>query len=217
MPQHDEPALFIMRALQAADRAFFANVFNDQRLTKAQKYIARKLLREPTWRPLCELAMNGVTSFEGALILSASGLIERSSFTVRAGHARGLSVNAIELSGEGSMRFQEYYLISGNEELSDFSSDLVNCFTDYAAIDYGAGLVAARSAVEGALHFDDWELLSKLREIPDGKPVFISPPEYEYCIDRDEYLGYSSDWVIGRSGCEIIDLSQSNEKYAKGN
>lgn len=207
MDYHDEPPLFIMRAVQAADRAFFENVMNEKRLTSAETCMARKVLRDPTWRPLCELAMNGVTTFEGALILKACGLVQKSPFIVRSGHERGTPVAGVDFSDEGRVRVEDYLIASDNEALASFSAKLAGSVTDYAAIDTGAGLVATRSALEGALQFDDWELLSRLRHIPDGGPLFPSPPENKDCLDRDEYFEYLNEWTVERYGWEIMDLT----------
>lgn len=209
MQTYDEPLLNIPRAMQSADRAFFENVFDNKGLTEAEVYLTKQMLRDPLWRPLCELAMNGVTSLDGALMLRASGLVERRAFTVRAGYARGTPVAGIDLSENGRVQFEEYFGAADDDAVATFKRNLVSSTMAYFAIDMGAGLVATQSAIEGALQFDDWELLSRLRNILDGGPLFLSCPQYEDCIDREEYVEYLSEGDGTRAGVEIIDLSQS--------
>lgn len=77
--------LSIIEATKMAHHAFHKNLFLGSDLSPAEKKRALSVIQDPIWRPLCELEVNGATSYEGALLLLSFELIRVTPFLVRQG------------------------------------------------------------------------------------------------------------------------------------
>ena len=199
----------VKQAVTAAHAEFCKNVFLNSPLTDTERHLTRKLLADPLWRPLCELEVNGATSVEGGLMLMASGLIENRPFIIRGGPAKGSTVAAVDLTERGMAQFSHYCGENGTDDKQDFMSSLIDSLQAYAAIDFGSGLIATRSMIEGAIDFDDWDLLKRLKQIPYDAPLLSGslPPTKNVRAPRRNYLQYVAGWDGVRTGSEIISLS----------
>ncbi len=209
MQPTSEVIISVQQAVAAAHAAFFKTVFSESSLTDAEQHLARKLLADPMWRPLCELVVNGVTSYEGGLVLKACDLVQNMPFVVRGGPATGTTVTAVELNNNGVAQFSAYCDGPGTNEKQDFHYSLIDALRAYAAIDSGSGLIAKRSAIEGALEFDDWDLLKRLKHLPYGSPMFrdysLLPGDAR--VPRGEYFQYVASWDGDRTGTDIVALT----------
>lgn len=206
------PRLNIKAAVCSSHEIFMRTVFQNTRLSAVEKKIALSFLTDPVWRPLCELKVNGLTSYEGALILMGAKLVVNDVFFVRKADYTGLSVVTCDLSREGNDQFDRYFGIHTGEKRANFTFEIFASFQEYAAIDTGAGLVASRSALESAIEFDDWEILKRLRDLPTGHYSFKGqqcenplPPEF-----RADYMEFYSSWENMRTGSQVIDLAATS-------
>lgn len=199
----------VMQAVTAAHAEFFKEVFSDSPLTDIDQHDARKVLADPLWRPLCELEVNSATSVEGGLMLMASGLIENKPLIIQKGPAKGSTVACVELTETGMVKFSNYLGGYGTDELHDFMCSLIDSLRAYAAIDFGSGLVATRYMIEGAIDFDDWDLLKRLKHIPYDTPLFSgsSLPTSNAQVPSREYIEHVAGWDGVRAGSDIISLS----------
>lgn len=148
---------------------------------------------------------NGFTSYEGALLLHSLGLIRKAHFRVRSGVAVGRFVECVDITEKGSEYFADFCRQDGGEGLR---GQLIDALQSYAAIDSGAGIVATRSAFEGALEHDDWDMMERLRCLDDGPFMFLGvSPEYRMpSSERGDYLELSTSWDGARAGAELIRL-----------
>ena len=196
--------------VEAATLAFSSycdRLFHNSSLSEPEKGRALRVILDPFWRPLCELEVNGSTSFEGALILLGAKLVEEDRFMVRTGLAGGQSVEVIDLTEAGMQLFSDYARIVKNSDWAE--PNLIDSLRSYAAIDTGAGIVSSRSLAEAAIENDDWVMLNRMRSITTGQFMFRSfEDELELLEDeRMEYLENSVDWGEKRLGAQFIRLS----------
>ncbi|MAM00286.1 MAG: hypothetical protein CL583_17745 [Alteromonadaceae bacterium] len=197
---------------EAATLAFSSyceKLFHHSSLSESEKGRALRVILDPFWRPLCELEVNGSTSFEGALILLGAKLVKEDAFMVRTGPAVGHSVEVIDLTEAGVQLFSDYARIVKN---SDWQPDLIDSLRSYSAIDTGAGIVSSRSLTEAAIENDDWVMLNRMRSISNGQFMLQSfGGGLELLEDeRMEYLENSIDWGEKRLGAQFIRLSKCN-------
>lgn len=166
---------------------------------------AAQIFAEPALLPLCELALNGATAYEGAVYLRQEGYAERSSFTVRRGPLAGISIVAFDLTAAGRDAFAD--LLEMKQDI--FDDGLMGHFQSYCVIDQGSGIVASRSLIEAALEIGDGALIERLAD--PAQPVHagqgLSLPTRIDASQRAEAL---TKWVSqegdDRSGAAILDL-----------
>lgn len=199
------PALSIIEATRSSYVHFHDNLFLNSNLSSTDQKRARNIIADPFWRPLCELEVNGSTTYEGALLLLSSKFIRPATFRVRRGQAAGTFVECVDFTDAGSQVFQDY---AGSEDGDELRGRLINSLMCYAAVDAGNGIVARRSAIEGAIEIDDDEYLLKLRAITSGRYSFSG---YEAGLsatvaERFETLEFVTGWDGERTGAEIIQL-----------
>jgi hypothetical protein len=197
--------LSIIEATKNSHSKFWNNLFLNSALSPTERKRAQNIISDPFWRPLCELEVNGATTYEGALLLFSSNLIRPTSFRVRRGNSAGSFVECVDFTDAGLQLFNEY---AGHEGDDSLREKLINSLMCYAAMDLGNGIVARRSAVEGAIEIDDDEFLSRLRSITAGSYAFSG---FEAGLsatleERFEILQYVTGWDGERTGAEIICL-----------
>lgn len=202
---HPPLALSIIEATKNSHTHFWNNLFINSELSLTEQKRALNVISDPFWRPLCELEVNGSTTYEGALLLLSSNLIRPTSFRVRRGNAAGSFVECVDFTDAGMQLFNEY---AGHECGDSLREKLINSLMCYAAMDLGNGIVARRSAVEGAIEIDDDEFLSRLRSVTVGSYPFSG---FEAGLsatseERFEILQYVTGWDGERTGAEIIRL-----------
>ena len=207
MTEAFRPAVLIAEAVQCSHDRFYASAFSGSDLTIAEQKKAMRYLEDPFWRPLCELELNGATSFEGALLLLATKFIDCSTFRVRHGPAIGSYIQSIDFTDSGLAQFQYYA-----DEQTDavLKEKVLNSLMSYSVIDKGSGVVARRCAIEAAVENHDWDFLNRLRSIPNGIPQFQITNAEENLTEeeRSEYLKFVSGWEGQRSGARIVDLKR---------
>ena len=211
MPDFMHPAICIVDALTHARDAYDAAVFSGSRLDPARQERTRRYLQDPFWRPLCELGVNGATSFEGTMLLLAAQFIDTSSFQVRRGPAIGMSVQSVDFTPSGREQL-DYYLADHID--GDLPEELINALRAYCVIDTGSGIAARRCAIEGAIEYRDGDFLRRIKSIPYQTPQF-SASDVTGTITLDEraaYLAYVTQWDLPRTGAQIIDLSDARSK-----
>ena len=204
-----QPAMLIVEALQSSHDSFYASAFGGSNLSLAEQKRAMRYLEDPFWRPLCELEVNGATSFEGALLLLAAKFIDRSNFRIRHGPAIGSYIQCVDFTDSGLAQFQYY----ADEQTDGILKEMIlNSLMSYSVIDNGSGVVARRCAIEAAVENHDWAFLNRLRSIPNGIPQFQVSNVEENPTDeeRSEYLKFVSGWEGRRSGARIVDLKRSD-------
>lgn len=208
MSVHPKPRLNIKNAVCLSHDVFNRTVFEGTDLSDAERKLARSFLSDPLWRPLCELSTNGFTSYEGALMLLGADMIRTDAFTVRKGKASGMLATTCDLTVEGRDYLETYLGAKASDARSDFAFEVMASFQEYAAIDNGAGLVATRSALEAALEFEDWKILKKLRDLPNGFYRFQTITEHKEISrkERKEYMEFTTTLEDNRTGSDVIDL-----------
>lgn len=207
-----KPRLNIKEAICQSHEMFIKTVFEKTSFSQAERKMVQSFLSDPLFRPLCELAANGLTSFEGALILTGANMINRDEFVVRKGPATNAIVTTCQINQTGHNYLEAYLEPSASDERVKFVFEIISSFQSYAAIDNGAGIAASRSAVECALEFEDWELLKRIRDVPSGLYNFNNIACSE-TIDpdlRSQYMDFVTIWEHNRTGADVIDL------FAKG-
>lgn len=202
-------SLPITRALKRANQEFFDILFAEAEMSPVQEKTVKRFFGEPLWRPLAELEYNGLTSFENGLMLIGAGALHRSTFTIHRGPLSGRMFPAYELSEEVGA-YLPFYGSAGDSmtELDDFLSDCIEMVQSYAAVDTGSGLIATRSMIEAALDFEDWDLLGRIRYLPDGHAALndIARLDDGYRVDRMDYMDMIISRGENRTGADIIDL-----------
>jgi hypothetical protein len=133
------PALSVTDAVKNSHAQFHKSLFSNSDLTALERKRANTFVQDPFWRPLCELEVNGATTYEGALLLLASKLISSTSFRVRRGHSAGSFVECVDFTDAGLQLFNEY---AGQEIDDGLRERLITSLMSYAAIDTGNGIVA---------------------------------------------------------------------------
>lgn len=200
-----KPVMLLADAVQAAHERFYEVAFSNIELTAAEKSMLTRFIEDPLWRPLCELAVNGITSFQGAMLLLAADMITTSSFRIRHGPAKGFLTQCIKITDEGSQQFTYF---SGTSLDVDLKEKAVISLMSYALIDNGYGAAASRSTLEAAIENHDYDLLRRIRSVPFGDLQFRIEEGKRVMPDstRLEYLGFIFDRSDERSGAGIIDL-----------
>lgn len=204
-----KPVMLIADAVQAAHERFYEVAFSESELTAAEKSEVMRYVEDPLWRPLCEIAVNGITSFEGASLLLGAKMITTSAFRIRHGPDKGSITQCVELTDEGYKKFNYFY---GSGIEVDLKEKAVISLMAYALIDNGAGAAASRCALEAAIENHDYDLLRRIRSVPFGAPQFMLAEGKRVMPDttRLEYLGLIFDRSDERSGAGIIDLPASS-------
>lgn len=209
MSTFPKPVMLIADAVQAAHEKFYEVALSGSELTAAEKSEVARYVDDPLWRPLCELAVNGITTFEGAMLLLAAGMIEISSFRIRHGPEKGSSTQCIEITDAGSQQFNYFF---GTNIDVDLREKAVISLMSYALIDNGSGAAASRSTLEAAIENHDYDLLRRIRAVPFGAPQFRIGEAKRTIPDstRLRYLGFIFDRSDERSGAGIIDVPASS-------
>lgn len=204
-------ALSIVEATTISYEKFHENLFLRSALTASERRRALKIILDPFWRPLCELEVNGTTTYEGALLLLSSRFIHSKTFQVRHGHAVGSFIEYVDFTDAGLQLFSEY---AGQEYDDGLRERLINSLMCYAAIDNGNGIVARRSAIEAAIDIDDEEFLIRLRSVSVGTYSFsgFEAGMTATLAERTEALAFVSGWDGERTGAEIVQLGSQNRQ-----
>lgn len=209
MTPNPAPRLNIKAALCSSHEVFIRTVFQNTSLSSAEKKLVLSFILDPIWRPLCELKVNGLTSYEGGLMLLGAKFVANDTFFIRKGDFAGMGVVTCDITREGNEQFDGYFGVHTGEKRANFAFEIIASFQQYAAIDTGAGLVASRSALECAIEFEDWDILKRLRDMPTGLFSFRGqqcedplPPEF-----RDDYMEFYGSWEEMRTGSEVVDLA----------
>lgn len=165
---------------------------------------AAAFLKDPRVLPLCELILNGVTSYEGAVRLMSEGFAERDSFTVRLGPLAGRTIVTFDPSPEGQSWFDD--LREWKHDL--FVAGVTDLVTDTCVVDNGYGVAATRTMVEIALEIGDGALLKRL--VDPAAPLGVHQGlEIEERVTSEVHREALERWlgeVVPRSGAAIVDL-----------
>lgn len=195
-----QPLARIRWAKLQAQREVLMEVFDEaHRIGRAAEF-----LKDSRVLPLCELILNGATSYEGAVLLLSEGFAERGSFVVRRGPLSGRTVVTFDPSPEGQSWFDD--IREWKQDL--FDAGLTDLVTDTFVVDNGHGVVATRTMVEIALEIGDGALLKRLVDpaAPFGVRQGLEIEERVTPEARREALEQWLGESVPRSGAAIVDL-----------
>lgn len=213
--------LKLAEASAHAYSAFCEKLFLNSNLSNAQKRRVLNLMKDPFWRPICEMRINGMTSFEGGLMLVAAKLAWKKNVKLKTGPAAGQEIEVVNLHLNGMELFMSFI---GGAPGTVFSKFLLSSIKNYAVVDMGAGIVASDEVIQAAIQNDDWALLTRMRAISDRRFMFhfvgketnlVEEERAEYLEDLQcKYFDYGV-----RTGARIVDVSrgldvENLEKFA---
>lgn len=171
--------------------------------------LIRRLLRNPTIRPLLELELNGCTTFQSARILLGEGLVRTGQFKARASVFRGRLCECVEVTHLGREALLDE--LDGLEE-NRWIGLLRGAIVGYACVDQGYGICGRREFIEVALELPDPEVLRRIVHVPSGQRQFSvdigSNKKVKDCERAKSAAWWSFHDEIRRTG-RIIDLSES--------
>ncbi|WP_417812505.1 hypothetical protein [Thalassospira alkalitolerans] len=204
----EQSPLKIAEASAHAYTAFCENLFSNSKLSDAQKRRVLNLVKDPFWRPICELRINGMTSFEGGLMLVAAKLAWKTNFKLKTGPAAGQEIEVVNLHLNGMELFMSFI---GGAPGTKFSKFLLSSIKTYAVVDMGAGIVASEEVIQAAIQNDDWALLTRMRAISDRRFMFHFMRK-ETNLTNEERAEYLEDLQCkhsdygARTGARIVDV-----------
>ncbi|MCI5040242.1 MAG: hypothetical protein MRY81_11220 [Donghicola eburneus] len=195
-----QPFARVRWATLQAQREVLMGVFDEaHRIGRAADF-----LKDPRVLPLCELILNGATSYEGAVLLMSEGFAERGSFVARRGPLSGRAVVTFDPSPEGQSRFED--IREWKQDL--FDAALTYLVTDTCVVDNGHGVVATRTMVEIALEIADGALLKRL--VDPAAPLGVGQGlEIEERVTPEARRKALDEWLgenVPRSDAAIVDL-----------
>lgn len=169
-------------------------------------HFMRRLLSNPTLRPLMELELNGCTNLEGALMLSSQEYVRTTRFRGRSARFRAREFEALEMTSLGaSALMSEVEGLEENRWLNEFQTAVEG----YVCVDQGAGICLSRSHFETALEIPDPELLERVVFLNNGMRQIAELHRREDFIDAECRRDHSIWWSAtgkGRNGVEVVDL-----------
>lgn len=171
-------------------------------------HFMRRLLSNPTLRPLMELELNGCTNLEGALLLSSQEYVRTICFRGRSARFRAREFEALEMTPLGAAALMaECEGLEENHWLSEFQTAVEG----YVCVDQGAGICLSRSHFETALEIPDPEVLVRVVFLNNGMRQIAEMYRKEEFIDAECRRDHSIWWSgtgKGRKGVEVVDLGR---------
>ncbi|WP_164659546.1 hypothetical protein [Tropicibacter sp. Alg240-R139] len=171
-------------------------------------HFVRRLLSNPTLRPLMELELNGCTSLVGALLLSSQEYVRTTRFRGRSARFRAREFEALEMTSLGSAALMsEIEGLEKNRWLGEFQTAVEG----YVCIDHGAGICMSRPLFETALEIPDPEVLERVVFLNNGMRQIAEMYRKEEFIDAECRRDHSIWWSENgksRKGVEVVDLGR---------
>lgn len=210
MKHPQTPASALQNAFQSINATYAEAFVAEGVVPSEQRGHALSIVANPFWRPICELEVNGATDYIGGLALLALGYASPRTFTVRSGPYIGTVVEALEFTPDGEHYFDDISKIHRQRDTDwEMRCNLIDRVANYAAVDFGVGIVARRSALEIALETDDFDYLNRVRRITNETYQFNHRETFKAVDagDRARLLHTVSEWETSRPRAEIIDAS----------
>lgn len=172
--------------------------------------LARRVVLDPLWLPIVEMVVNGITTYQGGLLLKGASMLQGEKFTIKRGKESGKKITVYYLNQTAENYFNSFRISINKTLLDKWMLAFSYSVQSYAAIDLGAGLIANNSVIKAALEHEDWELLTRLRSLKTTQYYFQNHHSSDNLLSehiRKEYfqmIARSPEEYFDRQGAEII-------------